>query len=490
MTEPLPPLPNPAGFDPPPGGRLDNETTTTIEAVEILLVDNGEGEHSLPDSHSYRTEWRVGMASDEATAFDVLAAVGRPPSGESLRRYTWNSETRKYAAGEVIDEQAVVASRNAVRDPANPSWWLVRIGYEGRNNPVAEPPQVNYDQYPFTEYDVRDYWGNLYGNSARDPIEGGMPVNRSRNTLTIIRNIRYEDWDPNKAARFRHTLNLKPFRHSNLVDSALGAVAGSAASSLVSQPGTAYLAALSATRQVRSLGTTARPTAPNGAKVPSLTSYYWQLMARIEFDDTTFARKDGTRERRRWRHVVLDAGWSKIKDGSRTPILPMGTKPTQPQLLDGNGRPLPAPSGNPPALLTVPTWNITVVPGDAITFETLQDTPLVVASPGLLSLAPGAEQVTIIPGAGSGGEGQSKGIAELIDPLPGGSSKTGAWKYTPSGGQTGWDYFAYYADAADAGSPRAKGYVAILISPRPVYLAFDRYEAKNWDDISAWIGDW
>lgn len=427
----------------------------TPAAVDVLLVDEAEGEHAVPSEHRYRTAWRVAMDTDLATAFDVLATTSPlPQPGESYRRHTFDASG--YAPGDIIDEFAVVVLRTARRDPENPYWWVVQVSYEGATDPTAEPPEVEYQDSPYQEYTPQDIHGGAFANSAIDPFDGGIPVDRGRFSFVIVRNVPYDAWNPQLAQLYRHTLNLKPYRHGSLTDEFN--------EPLEAAPGTAKVTSLTARRMTRSKG-----PSPLSAK------YYWQVRAQIDFDDSEYGLPGGGREAIRWRHVVLDAGYRKIVDGNRVQIFTTGTKPTQPPLLDGKGLPLPAaPTGTIELPAPVPSGQVPAPQNG--TYTVAGGGVLTIAAPGLMAFAPGAATVEL-----NSAFSPTRGSVSI--------SPDGAFVYTPAPGDPGWDSFGVYA-FGELPETAAQFSVRVLIGPRPVFLAFDRYETADWDGIAQWLGDW
>ncbi len=430
------------------------ENIVAPQAVEVLLIDEGEGEHAVPSEHRYRTAWRVAMNLDTATAFDVLKVLAPlPQPGESFRQYDWELDENDrwhYVAGEILDEYAVVVLRVARRDPNNPHWWIVQVSYEGSTDPTAEPAEVDYQDIPYQEYVTQDIHGAMVANSALDFFEGGVPVDRSRTSLVIVRNVPYDGWDPELAERFKNTTNLKPFNHGDLTTFGLPIQAA---------PGTVKIGGITAKRMLRARGAT-----------PEEAKFYWQVRTQVDFDNGTWKRPDGVVEPTRWRRIVLDAGYRKLREGGRTTITTTAQKPTHPPLLDGRGGPLPEPSDKMPAT-PAPIVNPTVTPRVGI--FGVGGSSLNIPAPGILALAPGAQTAQA-----NSGRNPTKGTVTV--------NADGSFTYTVNTGQTGWDQFGYYAQHPDE-TTAAEGTVLVLIGPQPVFLAIDVYRPVDWSPIAHFL---
>jgi hypothetical protein len=162
-------------------------------------------------------------------------------------------------------------------------------------------------------------------------------------------------------------------------------------------------------------------------------------------------------------------------DGVRTQIFTTGMKPTHPPLLDGKGLPLPSPPTSGTIPLPDPVPNEMIAAPQNGTYY-VGGSELSVPIPGLMALAPGASAVEF-----NSGFAPTKGSVVI--------NSDGSFVYTPAPGESGWDAFGVnaYSPLPDS---TALFYVRVLIGPRPVYLAFDRYYPADWSDIAQWVGDW
>ncbi len=208
--------------------------------------------------------------------------------------------------------------------------WLATCYYAGKDDPTAEPAEIDMGDIKWQEAIIEDEAGNPVVNSAGDPLESGLLVDRTRITLTIIKNV--IQFDPIQALFYGDSLNLVQFLPG-------------CSRFYVGFPGfdsgTCKLSSCTA----KSIQRTDQST------------FYWQAAGAV------IEIKLGG-----WNIMVRDAGYRCVDiNGSiiGENLFSNGTRPSTPFLLDGNGDALA--QGNPP---------VAFPPGGFVGYPSLDWSPL------------------------------------------------------------------------------------------------------------------
>lgn len=466
-----------------------------MAVVSCKLEAAHEGSWGYPSEHRYRTSWVVLTDDPNATVFDVLASSALVDLGLYLGQpfWGWTYAADLYTrSGTAKDENSVLISLDPRRDEGNPTVWRVGCSYEGVSDPLAELPDVRFDEVPYQEYSVTDVWGNLLTNSAMDPYRQGVPVDKDRTRLVIERPVAYGGqygYDPLYLEQFKRTTNLKPFT--------LGAGSGLVdrfGSPIVVSPGHAKLTSLTAARMVRT-------KVPRGVQPPDLgpvaspaARFFVVVRATIDLDYSVFTDGWGRSQYTNWRTVLADAGFhervSEEFTGKILGVTPNGGKrmrlrripgangqpATEEQPLDGNGRRLVYP-GDPPEFPAIAPASSGFPLANHDEYATRLNTTLRVPAPGVLANDQSNDATAL--------------FAVLDVTTSNGSlnlAADGSFEYIPSIGFVGWDKFTYRAQNTFGQSEIAT--VRILVGPVPHQRVFDRYMPKDWSPISAVIEVW
>lgn len=169
--------------------------------------------------------------------------------------------------------------------------------YEVRT-PLDEPPKIDWSYEQRTEIIERDVFGQAILNSAKDPYQDPVEVDRVRPVLTIVRN--EPSFDAALAYEYCNAINATPFFGCG--------------------PGCVKLSDTSSSW-------TALASLPDGG--------YWTTTYKFQFSLTGFDK------------IILDRGFRKIVSttGKKENILIQGVPVTEPVLLNGLGEPLPQDAG-------------------------------------------------------------------------------------------------------------------------------------------------
>lgn len=264
-----------------------------MAVTECFEIVGRDGSEDKLTSKRYVRVFRILCDSPTDGAAIVLAHPELPQRGS-----TWESVD---ADGVVTDADldAFCVDRQARSNNADwPGEWIVTCNYAGRGDPLLEPAEV---EWSCTKYQVamqKDWFGIWVKNSAGDPFESGITRDKTRFVVTIRQNVL--DWDPVDALDYIDTTNEGVF----LFDK--------------HPPG--FAAGLC---KISDMGAVAV------WKEDLSEIHYWKRTAKVEIDI------DG------WDAYVLDAGFNKVVDGRRVPIVfPGGAKPSSPVPLDNAGTPL------------------------------------------------------------------------------------------------------------------------------------------------------
>lgn len=175
--------------------------------------------------------------------------------------------------------------------------WTVTASYAGVDDPLAEPADVNIVRVPYQKALIKDLKGFPVVNSASDPFEAGVTVDRHRFKLVIQKNVL--DFNPWVWEPYQDSVNKFALAMPKL------------------PPGIANLTGKLTfeAERVRRAGN---------------ADFYWRLKAEIDVNT-----RDG------WKVRLRDCGYHFLNGaGKRAEIIMPGGgggKPSTPQLLDGAG---------------------------------------------------------------------------------------------------------------------------------------------------------
>jgi hypothetical protein len=265
-------------------------------SVELVNEITGrDGSQDVDTNKKYRRTFIVRTSTPQDGASVVLTAPGLPLFNDP---YQYLDDSDPLDPVPVTDTAVVAVDIQVTQDNANdPQDWRVIVQYAGVEDPTSQPPDVDYSPVRYQKSLVVDLNDDPVVNSATDPFEGGITVDRTRFTLTITKAV--DTFDPVAALAYQETLNQFSF----LV----------AAHPPGFDPGTCKLT-LSAKR-IRRKGT---------------FSFYWMRTAVIDID------------REGWTVKVRDAGYNELVGGAKRIILISGgIQASSPQLLKPDGTKLP-----------------------------------------------------------------------------------------------------------------------------------------------------
>ena len=371
-----------------------------------------------------------------------------------------------------------------------PCVWDVTFNYEGINDPTAVPPEISYDDVPYQESSIQDIYGLVKTNSALELYEEGTDVDRNRTRLTIIRNIPYRSWDPDKYEPFKNSLNLYPFQHGGLVRSVANPDFDPFNPSslmfidvpIVAPRLTAKLTSITAKRMTR----LKNPS-------PTLGKYYWQVKAVIDFDYSSYIDNNGNRSPKLWRRVLVDAGHSERNDAGQLVkiVQANGYGSNGPQLLNGSGKrltvvPSVGASANPPAMPYVAGISIELKPiPNHDLYACRSGQTLRVNSPGVLANDYQQTADTVVSSVTTPSMTTAGGGTVTFD-----TDMKGGFTYVPASGFVGWDWFTYKATTPGIGESVNAATVAILVGPVPRVRVFDDCIPKDWEPLAGILGGW
>lgn len=179
--------------------------------------------------------------------------------------------------------------------------WLVTASYAGVDDPLAEPAEVSVVKVPYQKSLTEDVIGRPVNNSAGDPFEAGILVDRTRFKLVITRNVlTYNawDWEPYQDSVNQFTVVMPKMPPG--VPAGCGKLTTEA-------------------ERVRRSGN---------------ADFYWKLKA--EIDVNTRKLPSGAYEG--WKVRLRDCGYRELIAGNPRPIIfKGGTTPSTPVPLDGLG---------------------------------------------------------------------------------------------------------------------------------------------------------
>lgn len=279
-----------------------------MAVVHFEEVTGRDGSEDIETVRRYRRVFQVLCDTPQDGASVVLAHPLIPQFGDA---YEYIDTTGIPAT--VTDTEVVAVERRVEQgDGENLQNWRVTVEYAGVTDPEAVPAEVEYSPTRYQVSIIEDINDppKPVVNTAGDPFEGGITVDRTRGTLVIVRN--KTNFDPVEASKYNDTLNEETF---------LG---------LVHPPGFAP-------------GTCKLTIGAKRLRKRGRTEFYWQVRYEIDID------------RRGWKVKVRNAGYRELvgPPGSKEPrpiMLKPGVNATSPQLLAADGTALAVGAAIPPPL--------------------------------------------------------------------------------------------------------------------------------------------
>lgn len=323
--------------------------------------------------------------------------------------------------------------------------------------------------------------------------------------IAITRAIPYDSWNPDFAETFKNTLNLNPFIHGGLkyISDYIPFPLPPAPvySSVSSPPGEVKLTSITAKRMVRLQNIS-----------PAAAKYYWQVRAVLDFDKSLFVDNNGNRQFRRWRRVLIDAGYNERILGQPKRIVTAnnGSASSGPTLLDGTGRRLFLPVAD-PLDATRMVFNQTA-PELPVVQRTGTDLEAAVPEHDWYACRQGTKLTVKAPGVRANDYNADAATAVLVADVDHGAltlNSDGGFVYTspslipppppppppgspppppPAPPFVGWVTFTYKLVYATGESNPATA--CILVGPVPKVRVFEDYEYKDWTTITTIIGNW
>lgn len=230
--------------------------------------------------HRYTRTWRVVTDTPLDGPMVVLEAKDPTDGWQKVAQVNDRYEELNVLTGAVLrfDENSVCVERRCEPDADDMQAWTVTAEYVGLDDPTNLPAEAKYQPVPYQEALVDDLDGKPVLNSARQPFEQGIAVERGRFRLVLVQNVL--TWNPVEMEAYQHTTNQNAFQPCG------------PNSPYIFDPGTCKLASLSASL-VRRAGT---------------RSFYWRRRAEIDF------KADG------WKVKVRDAGTHYLQGGVGPPL--------------------------------------------------------------------------------------------------------------------------------------------------------------------------
>lgn len=422
--------------------------------------------------------WQVRVNSVICAPSEILGSPQIPGAGDTWFRYTqitpgvFEQSYTKESGTENTDLRVIDVRLSQSKD--DPQIWTVTFQYAGTDDPTFELPEFETQATEYQEYTNYDVTGRMVENSALDPILGGMPRDKTQKSYVITRNLPFSSWYADAAENFVNTVNSKPFALCRQTVRILTVDVP-----ILKAPGTCRLKRVTEKQMVRVKGFS-----------PATSSYYWRVSAEIVVDESTYPDTStataGGKVAQRHRFITADRGFNELKpDFTKGPIFVKGGIAVDEQFLDGKGHKLALPTDPPPVAPNL-DWSLWQPGGKLITrndyYSVQAGQTLTVAAPGVMAndeIAAGRTIGAASPPAHASGAGGSFSL-----------NSDGSFSYKPNTGYTGWDSFTYIMSVVGVRTDSDPTTVLIRVGPQPVFLAFDRYESKDWSSLAVLLENW
>ena len=189
---------------------------TTEELRDILANGGGQIGYSTGSSGS------SGSSGCNQAGIGFLFA----PSGRYQRRFQvisegceelLNAKSARDALGIPrlgdpfpTDFYSLVVSKSAESEPESPWIWYVTVNYSREGNPLLDPWKIDWDFTTFTVAAVKDRFGNVIRNSAKQRFDPVPEIEERRFTLSLSRNV--YDWSLALGLSYSNAVNDGPIR--------------------------------------------------------------------------------------------------------------------------------------------------------------------------------------------------------------------------------------------------------------------------------------
>lgn len=272
-----------------------------MSVVYFKEITGRDGHKDVDTNKRYRRTWVVRTSNPVDGANIVLAAPGVPAFNDP---YQYTDDVTVPSAT-ITDYNAVCVDIRASQDnPDDPQDWRVFAEYVGVEDPLAQPAEVEISPTRYQKALVKDLTKptpkNVV-NSAGDPFESGIVVDRTRFTITISKAV--VDFNPRSFAEYQDSVNQETFLAA------------------VHPPGFPA-------------GTCKLTVGAKRMRRAGSKSFYWIRTAVIEVDLEGWkvkVRDAGLNE------LVYDAGGTTVVNKKRIWVGKPATEATSPQLLNPNG---------------------------------------------------------------------------------------------------------------------------------------------------------
>jgi hypothetical protein len=179
-----------------------------MQVIWFKEVTNRAREEDIDTNQRQNRTFQAITDAADGGPDQVIAYAEVPLLGASLQYIDESSG----APVVVIDSTLVVVRRRAEQlDADNLCNWTVTIEYMGIGEPEVEPHDVEYSPTRYQEAMVDDVNEVPIANTAGDPLIEGVMRDRTRFTITIVKNVVDGDWDPVVAETYQDTTNQDPF---------------------------------------------------------------------------------------------------------------------------------------------------------------------------------------------------------------------------------------------------------------------------------------
>lgn len=177
-----------------------------MAAAIVTEITGRDGSKDVDTNKRYRRTWLVRTTAPQDGASVVLAAS--PVAFNDA--YSYVDDSTPGAPVTVTDAAAVCVDISVSQDNTNdPQDWRIVAQYAGVDDPVGQPAEVEYSPTRYQKALVVDVKGKPVVNSAFDPFESGITVDRTRFTLTLSKNVL--TWDPVAMLPYQDSLNQSIF---------------------------------------------------------------------------------------------------------------------------------------------------------------------------------------------------------------------------------------------------------------------------------------